>query len=135
MTWLGHVEDMPSLLRTVDVMALPSYYREGVPKSLIEGAASGLALVTTNLPGCREVVSQHGVDGLHAEPRDAASLADLLIRLHGDRALLRRLGDSARCKAVADFDEQLVITRTMDVYDELLARSDWRSQDLSRQAA
>jgi glycosyltransferase involved in cell wall biosynthesis len=140
-TWLGHVDDMPALLRSVDVMALPSYYREGVPKSLIEGAACGLALVTTNLPGCREVVSCHGVDGLHATPRDAASLADLLIRLDDDRALVRRLGESARRKAVSDFDEKIVITRTLEVYDELLGHREWRiageseKREVAREAA
>ena len=118
--WLGHVEDMPALLPTVDVMALPSYYREGVPRSLIEAAACGLALVTTNLPGCREVVARHGVDGLHAEPRDARSLAESLTRLDDDRELLRRLGDNARQKALADFDERMVIARTIEVYSELL---------------
>jgi glycosyltransferase involved in cell wall biosynthesis len=119
-TWLGHVDDMPGLLRSVDVMALPSYYREGVPKSLIEGAACGLALVTTDLAGCREVVSTHGVDGLHVEPRSARSLADALRRLDDDRALLARLGDVAREKALAEFDERSVIARTIAVYDELL---------------
>ncbi|GAB3093694.1 glycosyltransferase family 4 protein [Lysobacter terrae] len=133
--WLGHVEDMPALLRSVDVMALPSYYREGVPKSLIEGAACGLALVTTNLPGCREVVSCHGFDGLHAEPRDAASLAELLIRLDDDRELLRRLGDAARRRALADFDERLVISRTLEVYQELLADSGWELGGLSAEPA
>jgi len=119
-TWLGHVEDMPSLLRTVDVMALPSYYREGVPKSLIEGAASGLALITTNLPGCREVVSEHGIDGLHVEPRDATDLAGQLARLDDDRLLLVRLGEHARERAVTHFDERMVINKTFDVYNELL---------------
>lgn len=138
-TWLGHVDDMPALMRSVDVMALPSYYREGVPRSLIEGAACGLALVTTDLPGCREVVSRHGVDGLHVEPRSAASLADRLMKLDDDRLLLRRLGDSARGKAMSEFDEKLVIARTLDVYDELLSDREWRrsseSHALSRQAA
>lgn len=119
-TWLGHVDDMPALLQSVDVMALPSYYREGVPKCLIEGAASGLALVTTDLPGCREVVARHGVDGLHAQPRDARSLAERLARLDDDRELLRRLGERARRKALAEFDERLVIARTVEVYEELL---------------
>lgn len=119
-TWLGHVEDMPALLQSVDVMALPSYYREGVPKSLIEGAASGLALVTTDLPGCREVVSEHGIDGLHAEPRNAGALALRLAALDDDRALRRRLGKRARDKALEHFDERLVIQKTIDVYDELL---------------
>src|SRR5687768_8584650 len=110
--WLGHVEDMPALLSTVDMMALPSYYREGVPKSLVEAAACGLALVTTDLPGCREVVARHGIDGLHVEPRDAVSLARLLGQLDDDRELLRRLGDNARRKVLVDFDERLVIEKT-----------------------
>jgi glycosyltransferase involved in cell wall biosynthesis len=118
--WLGHVEDMPALLRDVDVMALPSYYREGVPKSLIEGAACGLALVTTGLPGCREVVTEPGVDGLRVEPRSARSLADALIRLDDDRALLRRLGARAREQVLQHFDERIVIQKTIDVYGELL---------------
>ena len=118
--WLGHVEDMPALLRSVDVMALPSYYREGVPKSLIEAAACGLALVTTDMAGCREVVTSHGVDGLHVEPRNAQSLATALRNLDDDRALLARLGDHAREKALAEFDERSVIARTIAVYDELL---------------
>ncbi len=118
--WLGHVDDMPALMREVDVMALPSYYREGVPKSLIEGAASGLALVTTNLPGCREVVSQHSTDGLHVAPRDANSLAEALALLDDDRALLRRLGECARQRALLHFDERMVIQKTFEVYGELL---------------
>jgi glycosyltransferase involved in cell wall biosynthesis len=118
--WLGHVEDMPALLRPVDVMALPSYYREGVPKSLIEAAACGLALVTTDMAGCREVVTSHGVDGLHVEPRNAHSLATALRDLDDDRALLAKLGDHAREKALAEFDERSVIARTIAVYDELL---------------
>lgn len=118
--WLGHVEDMPALMRRVDVMALPSYYREGVPKSLIEGAASGLALVTTDLPGCREVVVEDGVDGLHVQPRSAASLAAALARLDDDRELLQRLGERARQQALRNFDLRGVIRRTLEVYDELL---------------
>jgi glycosyltransferase involved in cell wall biosynthesis len=118
--WLGHVDDMPALLHRVDVMALPSYYREGVPKSLIEAAACGLAIVTTDLPGCREVVTQHGVDGLRVDARDARGLADQIIALDDDRELLWQLGCSARRRALADFDERLVIQRTVDVYAELM---------------
>jgi glycosyltransferase involved in cell wall biosynthesis len=118
--WLGHVDDMPALLRDVDVMALPSYYREGVPKSLIEAAACSIAIVTTDLPGCREVVTRDGHDGLHVVPRSAESLARVLARLDDDRALLRLLGARAREKALADFDERVVIRRTCEVYDELL---------------
>ncbi|HEY5851899.1 MAG TPA: glycosyltransferase family 4 protein [Lysobacter sp.] len=118
--WLGHVEDMPALLSTIDVMALPSYYREGVPRCLIEGAAAGLALITTDLPGCREVVTAHGTDGLCVPPRDPAALAALLAQLDDDRELVARLGASARERALRHFDERLVIRRTLDVYEELL---------------
>lgn len=120
LTWLGHVDDMAQLLRTIDVMALPSYYREGVPKSLIEAAASGIALVTTDLPGCREVVTADGEDGLYVEPRCAHSLARALARLDDDRELLTRLGIRARQKAMSDFDEKVVVQRTCDVYTELV---------------
>ena len=128
--WRGHVDDMPTLMRSMDVIALPSYYREGVPKSLIEAAACGLAVVTTNLPGCREVVSEDGVDGLHVEPRCARSLAERLAMLDDDRVLVRRLGDEARRKAMEHFDEQMVIRRTIEVYDELLP-----SRGIPRRAA
>ena len=119
--WLGHVDDMPALLSKVHVMALPSYYREGVPKSLIEGAASGLAIITTDLPGCREVVTQHGVDGLQVEPRNAQALSVCIAQLDDDRELLSRLGHQARQKALREFDERMVIQRTIDVYAELLS--------------
>lgn len=117
--WLGHVDDMPSLLGTVHVMALPSYYREGVPKCLIEGAACGLAIITTDRPGCREVVTQDGVDGLRVPARDAGALAAAIARLDDDRALLARLGEAARQRAIREFDERIVIQKTIDVYAEL----------------
>lgn len=119
--WLGHVDDMAALMCAADVMALPSYYREGVPKSLIEAASCGMALVTTDLPGCREVVAEDGVDGLHVAPRSAESLAGVLARLDDDRALLQRLGDRARQRAVQHFDQRKVIQETIDVYNELLS--------------
>ncbi|KAF1687177.1 glycosyltransferase family 1 protein [Pseudoxanthomonas broegbernensis] len=116
--WLGHVDDMPTLFRSVDVVVLPSY-REGLPKGLIEAGACGLALVTTDVPGCREVV-RHEADGLLVPPRDARALAEAIGRLDDDRALLARLGRAARAKAVERFDERIVIQRTLEVYRELL---------------
>jgi glycosyltransferase involved in cell wall biosynthesis len=117
--WLGHVEDMPALLRSVDVVALPSY-REGLPKGLIEAAACGRALIATDVPGCREVV-EHEVDGLRVPVKDGAALADAIERLVRDPALRTRLGEAARRKAMERFDERIVIARTLDVYRELLA--------------
>ena len=116
--WLGHVDDMPALLRSVDAVVLPSY-REGLPKGLIEAAACALPLVTADVPGCREVVTD-GIDGLRVPVRDAAALAAAIARLHDDPALASRLGAAARTRALAEFDEQIVIARTLAVYREVL---------------
>lgn len=117
--WLGHVEDMPALYRSVDLVVLPSY-REGLPKGLIEAAACGRPLVTTDVPGCREVVTD-GVEGLLVPARDAPALAVAIGRLAADPALRARMGAAARAKAVARFDERIVIRETLAVYGELLA--------------
>ena len=117
--WLGHVEDMGELFRSVDMLALPTYYGEGLPKSLIEAAACALPLITTDMPGCREVVT-HEVDGLLIPPRNAAALAQAIARLADSPELATRLGKAARAKALASFDERIVIARTLAVYRELL---------------
>jgi glycosyltransferase involved in cell wall biosynthesis len=116
--WLGHVEDMPALFARVNVVTLPSY-REGLPKGLIEAAACALPLVTTDVPGCREVVTD-GVDGLLVPVRDAVALAQALAQLQDDPALAARLGRAARHKALSEFDERIIIRRTLAVYAELL---------------
>jgi len=127
--WLGHVDDMPELLGSVDMVVLPSY-REGLPTNLIEAAACGLPLVTTDAPGCREVVMD-GVDGLLVPVRDAVALAAAIARLQDDPALASRLGAAARAKALAEFDERIVIERTLAVYRELLDDPD-QAQPSSR---
>lgn len=115
--WLGHVDDMPTLLGAVDVVALPSY-REGLPKTLIEAAACAQPLITTDVPGCREVVTD-GVDGLLVPVRDAKALAQAIRRLDDDPTFARRIGEKAWAKAHTEFDERIVISRTVDVYREL----------------
>lgn len=120
--WLGQVADMRDLYAKVDIVALPSYYREGLPTSLTEAAACGLPLVTTDMPGCREVVTD-GEDGLLVPPRDAEALASAIARLLDSPELAKRLGNAARAKALALFDERIVIRRTFDVYRKLLTRT------------
>jgi glycosyltransferase involved in cell wall biosynthesis len=118
-TWLGQVDDMPGLLAKADVFVLPSY-REGLPRSLIEAAACGLPLVATDVPGCREVV-QHEINGLLVPVRDSKALAKAILRLLTDKNLAAKLGASAREKAVLEFEERIIIARTLSVYDELNA--------------
>jgi glycosyltransferase involved in cell wall biosynthesis len=116
---LGHVEDMVALLSEIDVMALPSSYGEGVPRSLIEAAACGLPIVTTDAPGCREIV-EDGVNGLLVPVRDANALAQAIKRLHADPALRQTMGQAGREKVLREFDEQIVFEKTLAVYRELL---------------
>ncbi len=117
--WLGHVDDMPALLARCAVACLPSY-REGLPKALIEAAACGLPIVTTDVPGCRDVV-RDGVDGLLVPPRDAVALAAALRRLLGDAALRSAMGGAARARAVAEFGSDRVEGETLAVFREALA--------------
>jgi len=115
---LGQVSDMAALFATADMVVLPSY-REGLPKSLIEAAACALPLVTTDVPGCREVVT-HEVDGLLVPVKDAKALASAIERLHLDPVWARQLGLAARARALREFDEKIVISKTLAVYGELL---------------
>lgn len=118
--WLGHVNDMPALFRSAHVVCLPSYYREGMPKCLLEACAAGRAIVTTNMPGCRDVV-RNGENGILVEPRNVEALTSGLARLLEDRQLRRRMGEAGRRRAEQEFDVRLVIDATLAVYQRLLS--------------
>ena len=117
--WWGLRDDMPQVLRDTTVVTLPTTYPEGVPKILLEAAASGRAMVATDVPGCREIVAD-GHTGLLVPPKNPEALADAVQRLLEDRALNARLGANARALAVAEFSEERTIAATIAVYRELL---------------
>jgi glycosyltransferase involved in cell wall biosynthesis len=119
--WWGYRADMPAVLAQAHIACLPSYYREGLPKFLIEAAAAGLPLVTTDATGCREAV-EAGQNGLLVPPRDAPALAQALDRLIGDADLRQRFGTRSREIAQARFDATRVHAATLAVYRELLER-------------
>lgn len=120
-TYLGHIADMPGLLKEIDVVVLPSY-REGAPRSLLEAAACGLPIVTTDVPGCREVV-QDGVNGILVPPRDAAALAAAILRLYEHPDQRARMGRAGRETALKEFDQRRVLQETFAVYRQLLSAS------------
>ncbi len=111
---LGHVEDIPALLARASIVCLPSY-REGMPKALAEAAAAGRAIVTTDVPGCRETVVP-GDNGLLVPARDAVALADALSVLLRDPALRRQMGLASRRLAESRFDERQLIQQTLALY-------------------
>jgi glycosyltransferase involved in cell wall biosynthesis len=116
--WWGQRDDMPEVLSQSHVVCLPSYYGEGLPKALIEGAACGRPLVAADVPGSREIV-RDGVTGLLVPPRDAPALAGALRRLIEDKALRVRLGAKARDVAAAEFSQERIVEATLRLYQEL----------------
>ena len=117
--WIGRADDIPAELRRCHIACLPSY-REGAPLSLLEAAASGRPIVTTDVPGCREVV-HHDRNGLLVPVRDARGLADALQRLILDSDLRRRLGACGRERAEREFSSDVVNDKIISTYFQMMA--------------
>ncbi len=128
--WWGHRNDMREVLSQSNIVCLPSL-REGVPKVLIEAAACGRAIVTTDAPGCREIVRE-GENGLLVPVRDSKALADALRLLIESAPLRALMAAKGREIAVDEFSVERVVNETLGVYRELLAASGPRgSQQLN----
>jgi glycosyltransferase involved in cell wall biosynthesis len=112
--WLGRRDDIPSILARSQIACLPSY-REGLPRSLLEAMAAGLPIVSTDVPGCREVV-RHGENGLLVAAGDSAGLASALRSLIEDPELRHRFGVAGRRRAEREFASSIVIEETLAVY-------------------
>jgi len=117
--WLGHRDDVPELIASTHVVCLPSY-REGLPKTLLEAAASGRAAIASDVPGCRDAV-EDGVTGLLVPARDADALATAMRRLGDDARLRQRLASAARERAVARYGIAAIVRETFAVYAAALA--------------
>lgn len=118
--WWGFQEDMPSVFANIHVVCLPSYYREGVPKVLIEAAACERPIVTTDMPGCREIV-RDGKNGLLVPPKSSEVLAEALEELLTDSERRRSMGKQGRQIVREEFSLERVVRDTMAVYNELLS--------------
>ena len=112
--YLGKREDMAQLYQQADIVCLPSY-REGISQSLMEGAASGKAIVTCNVAGCREVV-EHGVNGYLVPPKNISLLRSHLQRLIQNDKLRNQFGEASRIKAEKEFEKSKIIDRHMVIY-------------------
>lgn len=116
--WLGKITDMPRLYQSARLICYPSYYGEGVPKVLLEAAATGRAIVTTDHPGCREAV-QHGVSGMLVPVKDALSCADAVQSLLEDPERLEAMSRASHDLAARDFAVDSVVERTLKIYEEI----------------
>jgi len=114
-TWHGATRDVAQVWRDTHVAMLLTWYREGVPRSLIEAAASGRPIITTDSPGCRDLV-RDGREGYLVPPRDSEAAARALLALAADGELRRRLGAAARARFLARFTEEAVRGAAASVY-------------------
>jgi len=118
--WLGYCTDMPALLNRADVAALPTHYNEGLPRFLVEAAATGLPLISTDLEACRRVV-EDGENGFVIPKRSPEQLAEAVKTLAHDSLLREEMGKASRKKTLREFAEQEVIEEWLGLYDRLLA--------------
>jgi glycosyltransferase involved in cell wall biosynthesis len=113
----GHRDDMPKVLAQSAIVCLPSY-REGFPKALLEAAACARPIVTTDVPGCRDAVTE--ATGLLVPPRNASALGDALLALLSDPAKRSAMGAAARKLAERSFGVDAVTAQTIALYHQLL---------------
>ena len=116
--WLDFQKDIKKILEQCHIMAFPSYYREGVPKSLIDACAVGRPIVTTNSIGCKDVVDD-GVNGFLIPIKDSKALTEKLRILIEDKELRVRMGKAARAKAELEFDIEKVIKKHLEIYNKI----------------
>jgi glycosyltransferase involved in cell wall biosynthesis len=118
----GAVEDVSSHIAKADCVVLPSYYREGTPRSLLEAAAMEKPIITTDMPGCRDVVEQEK-NGYLCKIKDPEDLAKKMIQFIGLPASERlRMGRYGRRKMEQQFDESIVIGRYLSAIKDILGR-------------
>lgn len=118
---LGHRVDIAEVFAASNVVVLPSYYGEGLPKVLMEAAACGRSIVTTDMPGCREAI-EAGVTGLLIPPRDARALAAAIRQLLDDGETRAKMGEAGRALAEREFAVEGVVAAHIRIYRDLMQR-------------
>jgi glycosyltransferase involved in cell wall biosynthesis len=123
--WWRNREDMPQVYKAANLVCLPSHGGEGIPKVLMEAAASGRALVSTDVPGCRDIV-RNGVNGIVVQPRNPDALAAAIERLLKDSRTRSEMARQSRQLAVNEFAQHEVVRQTLALYDHLLGSAEPR---------
>lgn len=118
-SWHGRVEDIGGFWKSTDICVVPSRGGEGLPRALLEAAACGRPIITTDVPGCRYFV-RDGVEGLIVPPDDVDALAAALGQLVVHPELAQRMGNAARQRLLSGFTESHVMTSVQSAYEHLL---------------
>ncbi|MCH7696254.1 MAG: glycosyltransferase family 4 protein [Proteobacteria bacterium] len=118
--WWGHHNDMPDVMRKASIVCLPTYYREGLPKTLLEAAASGRPVIATDVPGCREIVINEE-NGLLVPVKNAERLARAITRLAENKQLRIKMGEFGRKLVESEFSVDIINRRTLALYERALS--------------
>jgi glycosyltransferase involved in cell wall biosynthesis len=116
-SYLGSRQDIPALLALSDLFVLPSYYREGVPRVLLEAGAMKLPLITTNMPGCKEVV-RDGWNGFLVPPRNGNALATAIMQILKSKQERILMGTRSNLHVRENFS----LTKVADAYADIYYR-------------
>jgi glycosyltransferase involved in cell wall biosynthesis len=119
--WLGYRTDVKELLQQSHIVAFPSYYMEGLPKSLIEACAIGRPIITTNSIGCKDTVDNM-VNGFIIPPKEVEPLASKLRVLIDNADMRKEMGLASRKKAEKEFSLDIVIEKHLSIYKELIEK-------------
>jgi glycosyltransferase involved in cell wall biosynthesis len=111
---------MPNIYAQSHLVVLPTTYYEGLPRTLVEGAACGRPLVATDIPGCREIIL-HGENGFLIPPHDPMALAEAIRKLIDNPALRREMGLKSRSLVLEHFSAATINAQTIEVYEVLLS--------------
>jgi glycosyltransferase involved in cell wall biosynthesis len=121
-TCLGARNDVPELLSISNIFVLPTFYREGIPRVLLEAASMGLPIIATSVPGCKEVVEQN-INGLLVPARDVEKLKQAIKTLIVEPLLCRQFGQASRQRAITYFDLSIIVGQTAAIYKQLLTQN------------
>lgn len=113
--WWGWQDDMSKIYQQSDIICMPTLYGEGIPKTLVEGAAYKCALIATDSSGCREIV-HHGENGFLVPPNDATALGEAIIKLAGSPELLETMGMKGQQIVKDRFTTDSIINRNVQIY-------------------
>ncbi len=118
--YIGFRKDVRPYLAIADVFVFPSYYREGIPRAILEAMAMGKPVITTRTPGCRETVRE-GVNGFLVEPRDPTSLALAMEKMINiPKKELHKMGEESRKMVIQKFDEKKIVKEYLSIIIEIL---------------
>ena len=122
LVFTGRREDVPDLMAMANTVTTPTFYREGLPRTLLEAAATGLPLIGTDMPGVREAIA-NDINGILIPTRDSRALENAVEELADDPSKAQRYGEASLSRAINEYDHRRVVGEYMKMYEELWNRT------------